>query len=239
MALARLDCPAVILYNGTIAPGRCNGRDVTILDVFEAIGAHAAGKMSDEELHELEGGGLPRRRGLRRAVHRQHDGDALRVPRALARRARRCPSRRRAEGQASPRAIGELVMRVLAEDLRPSQVSPASRSKTRSPAPAPRAAPPTSSCTCSPSPTRPGSSSRSTTSSGSRAPPRSRRPQARRALRRHRSVPRRRRSAGYSRGSKELGVLHGDAITVSGRTIGEEAAAAVETRWSGGGPAGL
>ena len=54
MALARLDIPSVMLYGGSIAPGRWHGKDVTILDVFEAIGAHAAGEMSDEELRELE-----------------------------------------------------------------------------------------------------------------------------------------------------------------------------------------
>src|SRR6187455_838005 len=54
MALARLDVPSVMLYGGSIPPGRFQGHDVTILDVFEAVGAHAAGKMSDEELAELE-----------------------------------------------------------------------------------------------------------------------------------------------------------------------------------------
>jgi len=54
MALARLDVPSVMLYGGSIAPGRFHGRDVTIQDVFEAVGAHAAGSMTDEELAELE-----------------------------------------------------------------------------------------------------------------------------------------------------------------------------------------
>jgi dihydroxy-acid dehydratase len=54
MALARLDVPAVMLYGGSIPPGRFQGHDVTIQDVFEAIGAHAAGTMTDEELAELE-----------------------------------------------------------------------------------------------------------------------------------------------------------------------------------------
>src|SRR6476660_2959177 len=54
MALARLNVPAVMLYGGSIAPGRFHGQDVTIQDVFEAVGKHAAGKMSDEELSELE-----------------------------------------------------------------------------------------------------------------------------------------------------------------------------------------
>jgi dihydroxy-acid dehydratase len=54
MAIARLDIPAVMLYGGSIPPGRFQGHDVTIQDVFEAIGAHAAGRMTDEELAELE-----------------------------------------------------------------------------------------------------------------------------------------------------------------------------------------
>src|SRR6058998_2433595 len=59
MALARLDLPGLVLYNGSIAPGRFRGRDVTIQDVFEAVGAHAAGRMSAEDVHELEGVACP------------------------------------------------------------------------------------------------------------------------------------------------------------------------------------
>jgi dihydroxy-acid dehydratase len=59
MALARLDLPGLALYNGSIAPGRFRGRDVTIQDVFEAVGAHAVGRMSADELHELEGVACP------------------------------------------------------------------------------------------------------------------------------------------------------------------------------------
>lgn len=54
MAVARLDLPSVILYGGPIAPGRFQGRDVTIQDVFEAVGAHAAGKLPLADLHALE-----------------------------------------------------------------------------------------------------------------------------------------------------------------------------------------
>jgi dihydroxy-acid dehydratase len=54
MALCRLDVPGVMLYGGSIPPGRFGGRDVTIQDVFEAVGAHATGRMTDEELDELE-----------------------------------------------------------------------------------------------------------------------------------------------------------------------------------------
>jgi dihydroxy-acid dehydratase len=59
MALARLDLPGLVLYNGSIAPGRFRGRDVTIQDVFEAVGAHAVGKMSGADVHELEGAACP------------------------------------------------------------------------------------------------------------------------------------------------------------------------------------
>ncbi len=54
MALARLNLPGVMLYGGSIAPGRFRGHDVTIQDVFEAVGAHAAGTMTDDDLAELE-----------------------------------------------------------------------------------------------------------------------------------------------------------------------------------------
>ncbi len=59
MALARLDVPGLVLYGGPIAPGHVAGRDVTIQDVFEAVGAHAAGRLSDEGLKDLEGGACP------------------------------------------------------------------------------------------------------------------------------------------------------------------------------------
>ena len=54
MALLRLDVPGVVLYGGSIQPGRFQGRDVTIQDLFEAVGANAAGRMSDRDLGELE-----------------------------------------------------------------------------------------------------------------------------------------------------------------------------------------
>src|SRR5207244_6548284 len=59
MALVRLDIPGLVLYNGSIAPGRFRGRDVTIQDVFEAVGAAAAGTMSHADVHELEGVACP------------------------------------------------------------------------------------------------------------------------------------------------------------------------------------
>ena len=59
MALARLDLPSLMLYGGSIMPGRFQGRDVTIQDVFEGVGAHAARKMTDAELLDLESHACP------------------------------------------------------------------------------------------------------------------------------------------------------------------------------------
>ena len=59
MALLRLNVPGVILYGGSVLPGRHKGHDITIQDVFEAIGANAAGKMSDDELLEIENHACP------------------------------------------------------------------------------------------------------------------------------------------------------------------------------------
>ncbi|MEQ1946179.1 MAG: dihydroxy-acid dehydratase [Bryobacteraceae bacterium] len=59
MALLRLNIPGVIMYGGTIMPGHYKGRDLTVLDVFEAVGANAAGKMSDEEFLAIENAACP------------------------------------------------------------------------------------------------------------------------------------------------------------------------------------
>jgi dihydroxy-acid dehydratase len=59
MALARLDIPGLVLYSGSIAPGRFRGHDVTVQDVYEQIGAYAVGKIDAAELHELESVACP------------------------------------------------------------------------------------------------------------------------------------------------------------------------------------
>src|SRR5579871_4432426 len=59
MALIRLNVPGILLYGGSIAPGRFQGRDVTVGDVYEAIGANAAGRMSDADLRTLENVACP------------------------------------------------------------------------------------------------------------------------------------------------------------------------------------
>ncbi len=59
MAMLRLNLPAVFLYGGTIMPGKYNGRDLTIVDAYEAVGEHNVGKISDKELYEIECNACP------------------------------------------------------------------------------------------------------------------------------------------------------------------------------------
>ncbi len=59
MAMVRLNVPSVFMYGGTILPGRFKGRDVTVVDIFEGVGMHAAGRMSAADLHELECNACP------------------------------------------------------------------------------------------------------------------------------------------------------------------------------------
>jgi dihydroxy-acid dehydratase len=59
MAMVRLNAPSVFMYGGSILPGRFKGKDVTIGDVFEGVGAHNVGNLTDEELHELECAACP------------------------------------------------------------------------------------------------------------------------------------------------------------------------------------
>ncbi len=59
MAMARLNLPSIFLYGGTIMPGKYKGRDLTIVDVYEAVGEHSVGKISDQELHDIECSACP------------------------------------------------------------------------------------------------------------------------------------------------------------------------------------
>ncbi|HEY2477352.1 MAG TPA: dihydroxy-acid dehydratase [Solirubrobacterales bacterium] len=121
MALARLDVPSVLLYGGSIAPGHWHGRDVTILDIFEAIGAHNAGEMTDEELHELEGVASPGAGACGGQFTANTMACAFEALGISAGGSAMVP----AEGDDKPTVaekVGELVIRVLAEDIRPSKV---------------------------------------------------------------------------------------------------------------------
>jgi len=121
MALARLDVPGVMLYGGSIAPGRWRGRDVTIGDVFEAVGAHAAGDMSDAELRELEGVASPGPGacgGQFTANTMACAFEALGISPAGSAMVPAVDGDKRIVAE----RIGELALRVLADDLRPSRI---------------------------------------------------------------------------------------------------------------------
>jgi dihydroxy-acid dehydratase len=121
MALARLDIPSLMLYGGSIAPGRWHGRDVTILDVFEAIGAHAAGDMSDEELRELEDVASPGAGACGGQFTANTMACAFEALGISPGGSAMVPAEDEEKGTVAEK-IGELVMTVLADDLRPSQV---------------------------------------------------------------------------------------------------------------------
>jgi dihydroxy-acid dehydratase len=121
MALARLDVPSVLLYGGSIAPGHWHGRDVTILDIFEAIGAHNAGDMSDEELNELEGVASPGAGACGGQFTANTMACAFEALGISAGGSAMVPAEDGEKGTVAER-IGELVLGVLSDDVRPSKV---------------------------------------------------------------------------------------------------------------------
>jgi dihydroxy-acid dehydratase len=121
MALARLDLPGLVLYNGSIAPGRFRGRDVTIQDVFEAVGAHAVGRMTDVELHELEGVACPGAGACGGQFTANTMSTALDFLGISPAGLNGIPALHPSKSAAAEDA-GRLVMDVLRRDLRPSQI---------------------------------------------------------------------------------------------------------------------
>jgi len=121
MALARLDVPSVLLYGGSIAPGHWHGRDVTILDIFEAIGAHNAGELSDEELHELEGVASPGAGACGGQFTANTMACAFEALGISAGGSAMVPAEDEGKGTVAER-IGELVLKVLVDDITPSKV---------------------------------------------------------------------------------------------------------------------
>jgi dihydroxy-acid dehydratase len=121
MALARLDIPALMLYGGSIAPGRWHDKDVTILEVFEAIGAHAAGEMSDEDLRSLEDVASPGAGACGGQFTANTMACAFEALGISPAGSAMVPAEDSEKPSVAER-IGELAMRVLAEDLRPSRI---------------------------------------------------------------------------------------------------------------------
>jgi len=121
MALARLNIPGLILYGGSIAPGTFGGHDVTIQDVYEAIGMHARGSMTDAQLKSLEGAACP---GAG-ACGGQFTANTMALvceflgiaPMGLS----SVPATNSAKGEAGHRA-GEMVMDLLRRDVAPLKI---------------------------------------------------------------------------------------------------------------------
>jgi dihydroxy-acid dehydratase len=121
MALARLNVPSIMLYGGSIAPGTYKGKDVTIQDVFEAVGAHAAGSMSDQELNELEGVASPGAGACGGQFTANTMATAFEMLGISAMGSSMVPAEHGKKGQAAY-DVGELVMDLLEKDLKPSDI---------------------------------------------------------------------------------------------------------------------
>jgi dihydroxy-acid dehydratase len=121
MALARLDVPSLMLYGGSIAPGRWRGRDVTIQDVFEGIGAHAAGDLTDEELAELESKASPGAGACGGQYTANTMAMAFEVMGISPVGSSMVPAEDGKKGAVAAEC-GRLVMDVLERDLRPSRI---------------------------------------------------------------------------------------------------------------------
>jgi dihydroxy-acid dehydratase len=121
MALARLDLPGLILYGGTIAPGRYRDRDVTLQDVFEAVGAHAAGTMTAEEVHALESVACPGAGACGGQFTANTMATTLDFLGVSVRGLTDIPANDPEKTKAAF-AVGERVMDLVREDIRPSHV---------------------------------------------------------------------------------------------------------------------
>jgi dihydroxy-acid dehydratase len=121
MALARLDLPSVMLYGGSIAPGHWRGKDVTIQDVFEAVGSHAAGSMSDEELAELESVASPGSGACGGQYTANTMAVAFEVLGISPMGSSMVPAEEGRKGQVAEDA-GRLALQALEQDLRPSRI---------------------------------------------------------------------------------------------------------------------
>jgi dihydroxy-acid dehydratase len=121
MALARLDIPGIMLYGGSIQPGRFQDRDVTIQDVFEAVGACAAGRMSAAEMHDLEDHACPGAGACGGQFTANTMSTVCEFLGISPMGANSIPATDPGKREAAFRT-GQLAMEVLRRDLRPSQI---------------------------------------------------------------------------------------------------------------------
>ncbi|HEX9723641.1 MAG TPA: dihydroxy-acid dehydratase [Vicinamibacteria bacterium] len=121
MALARMDLPSLMLYGGSIMPGRFHDKDVTIQDVFEAVGACAAGRMTERELHTLEDVACPAAGACGGQFTANTMSTATTMLGISPMGANEIPALDPRKDEAAFHC-GELVMKLLRDDLRPSQI---------------------------------------------------------------------------------------------------------------------
>jgi dihydroxy-acid dehydratase len=121
MALCRLDVPSVMLYGGSILPGVYRGQRVTIQEVFEAVGAHAAGKITDEELTEIEDVASPGAGACGGQFTANTMAMAFEVMGISPAGFSMVPAVDERKGTVAEQS-GELVMEALRQNLRPSQI---------------------------------------------------------------------------------------------------------------------
>ncbi|HNC93303.1 MAG TPA: dihydroxy-acid dehydratase [Solirubrobacterales bacterium] len=121
MGVARIDIPSIVLYGGSVKPGRYKGKDVSILEVFEAVGAHIAGRISDEELTEIENVASPGYGacgGQFTANTMACAFEALGISPAFS---AMVPAEDEQKTVVAEK-VGELILQVLADDLKPSRI---------------------------------------------------------------------------------------------------------------------
>ena len=121
MGVARIDVPSIVLYGGSVKPGRYKGKDVSILEVFEAVGAHIAGRISDEELTEIENVASPGYGacgGQFTANTMACAFEALGISPAFS---AMVPAEDEQKTVVAEK-VGELILQVLADDLKPNRI---------------------------------------------------------------------------------------------------------------------
>ena len=119
MALCRLDLPGLVLYNGSVAPGTIRGRDITIQDVFEAVGSYAAGTIDANELHAVESAAIPGAGACGGQFTANTMSMALEFLGISPAGLNGIPALNRGKGDAAEEC-GKLVMQLVRDDVRPS-----------------------------------------------------------------------------------------------------------------------
>ncbi len=121
MALARLDIPGLILYGGSTASGHCDGKDLTVQDVFEAVGAHSAGRLDDAGLREVEDAACPGAGACGGQFTANTMSASLELLGLSPMGLNGIPAEDPRKGEAAE-TCGRLVMELLKRDLRPSAI---------------------------------------------------------------------------------------------------------------------